>query len=88
MRRLGLRCVGRRVLEDEAIDVSANILAARIRFVLVAILTVTSAATEVKLDGRSFTIPEGFTIERIAGPPLVDRPITAAFDDGRASVCR
>ena len=25
--------------------------------------------------------PTGFTIERIAGPPLVDRPITAAFDD-------
>ena len=38
-------------------------------------------AGDVKLDGRTFTIPEGFTIERIAGPPLVDRPITAAFDD-------
>jgi len=36
---------------------------------------------EVKLDGRTFTIPDGFSIERIAGPPLVDRPITAAFDD-------
>ena len=40
-----------------------------------------SQAGEVKLDGRAFTIPEGFSIERIAGPPLVDRPITAAFDD-------
>ena len=30
--------------------------------------------------GRS-RFPTGFTIERIAGPPLVDRPITAAFDD-------
>ena len=38
-------------------------------------------AGEVKLNGRTFTIPDGFTIERIAGPPLVDRPITAAFDD-------
>jgi len=38
-------------------------------------------AGEVKLDGRTFTIPAGFTIERIAGPPLVDRPITAAFDE-------
>ena len=36
---------------------------------------------EVKLDGRTFTIPDGFSIERIAGSPLVDRPITAAFDD-------
>ena len=39
------------------------------------------AAGEVKLDGRTFKVPEGFTIERVAGPPLVDRPITAAFDD-------
>jgi len=38
-------------------------------------------AGEVKLDGRTFMIPAGFTIERIAGPPLVDRPITAAFDE-------
>ena len=38
-------------------------------------------AGEVKLDGRTFTVPAGFTIERIAGPPLVERPITAAFDD-------
>jgi len=38
-------------------------------------------AGEVKLDGRTFKVPEGFTIERVAGPPLVDRPITAAFDD-------
>ena len=45
------------------------------------LLTAVSHAGEVKLDGRAFTIPEGFTIERIAGPPLVDRPITAAFDD-------
>ena len=28
-----------------------------------------------------FTVPEGFTIELVAGPPLVERPITAAFDD-------
>ena len=33
------------------------------------------------------TIPEGFSIDRIAGSPLVDRPITAAFDgDGRLYV--
>jgi putative membrane-bound dehydrogenase-like protein len=38
-------------------------------------------AAEVQIDGRTFHIPDGFMIERIAGPPLVDRPITAAFDD-------
>ncbi len=40
-----------------------------------------TSAGEIKLDGRTFTVPDGFTIERVAGPPLVDRPITAAFDD-------
>ncbi len=29
----------------------------------------------------SFRLPPGFTIERVAGPPLVDRPIVADFDD-------
>jgi putative membrane-bound dehydrogenase-like protein len=55
--------------------------------VIVALLAVTSQAADVSLDGHKFTIPEGFSIERIAGPPLVDRPITAAFDgDGRLYV--
>jgi hypothetical protein len=49
--------------------------------VLAALFAGVSQAGEVKIDGRALTIPEGFTIERIAGPPLVDRPITAAFDD-------
>ena len=38
-------------------------------------------AAEVQSGGRKFHIPDGFTIERIAGPPLVDRPITAALDE-------
>ncbi len=36
---------------------------------------------EVTAAGRAFTLPAGFTIERIAGPPLVDRPIVAAWDE-------
>ncbi len=35
----------------------------------------------VTLGGQTFTLPAGFTIERIADSPLVDRPITAAFDE-------
>ena len=35
----------------------------------------------IKLDGHTFTLPVGFTVERVAGPPLVDRPIVASFDD-------
>ena len=36
---------------------------------------------EFTLNGRTFRVPDGFIIERIAGPPLVDRPITADFDE-------
>ena len=32
-------------------------------------------------SGPSFTVPPGFEVERVAGPPLVDRPIVADFDD-------
>ncbi len=31
--------------------------------------------------GAGFTVPAGFDVERVAGPPLVDRPIVADFDD-------
>jgi putative membrane-bound dehydrogenase-like protein len=35
----------------------------------------------VTLNGQTFTLPEGFTIEVAARPPLVDRPIVADLDD-------
>src|SRR5687767_14376655 len=39
------------------------------------------ATVQVKLNGQTFTLPEGFEIEQVAGPPLTKRPIAAAFDD-------
>jgi putative membrane-bound dehydrogenase-like protein len=36
---------------------------------------------QVTLNGHTFTLPVGFEIELVAGPPLVDRPITADFDE-------
>jgi putative membrane-bound dehydrogenase-like protein len=36
---------------------------------------------QVSLNGHTFTLPEGFEIELVAAAPLVDRPITAAFDE-------
>src|SRR5262245_4746284 len=42
---------------------------------------------QVNLNGHTFTLPPGFDIELVAGPPLVNRPITADFDeDGRLYV--
>src|SRR5262245_61888978 len=33
------------------------------------------------LNGHNFTLPAGFDIELVAGPPLVNRPITADLDE-------
>ncbi len=38
-------------------------------------------AGEFKIGERTFHLADGFVIERIAGPPIVDRPITAALDE-------
>jgi putative membrane-bound dehydrogenase-like protein len=35
----------------------------------------------VQIEHRKFTLPDGFTIEKVAASPLVDRPITGTFDD-------
>ena len=45
----------------------------------VATVLVASAA-EVKLGGHNFQLPDGFSIQQIAGPPLVQRPIHMCFD--------
>src|SRR6266567_8156819 len=37
--------------------------------------------SKVELNGHVFTLPAGFTIELVAGPPLVNRPISADFDE-------
>src|SRR5438045_5627869 len=52
--------------------------------VLGCLLVPTRAAVEprtVKLNEQVFTLPAGFEIELVAGPPLVNRPITADFDE-------
>jgi putative membrane-bound dehydrogenase-like protein len=36
---------------------------------------------QVELSGHTFTLPADFDIELVAGPPLVDRPIVADFDE-------
>jgi len=38
-------------------------------------------AAEQQLNGHTFTLPDGFEIEVAAKSPLVDRPITADFDE-------
>jgi putative membrane-bound dehydrogenase-like protein len=55
-------------------------------YVCVAVVAAFSAsskacAADFQLNNRTFHLPDGFTIELIAGPPVVDRPITADFDE-------
>jgi len=51
-----------------------------IAFGLLVATVALASATEVKLDGHTFQVPAGFSIKRIAGPPLVQRPIHMCFD--------
>jgi putative membrane-bound dehydrogenase-like protein len=39
------------------------------------------ASEQVHLNGKIFTVPDGFTVEFAASPPVVDRPIEADFDE-------
>ncbi len=48
---------------------------------LAASFTVATLAGEFKFKDQTLTVPEGFTVERIAGPPLINRPIEADFDE-------
>jgi putative membrane-bound dehydrogenase-like protein len=41
----------------------------------------TAKTHQVQLNGHTFTLPVGFEIELAAGPPLVERPIVADFDE-------
>src|SRR5215467_10576009 len=36
---------------------------------------------EYKFATQTLTVPDGFEVEQVAGPPLVDRPISASFDE-------
>ena len=49
--------------------------------VILATFASIAVAGETRIGEHKFTLPEGFEIELIAGPPLVDRPITADFDE-------
>jgi putative membrane-bound dehydrogenase-like protein len=50
--------------------------------VLAALVLITAvAAQKAPPPGPRLTVPAGFDVERVAGPPLVDRPIVADFDE-------
>ena len=38
-------------------------------------------SAQFKFPNHTFTVPDGFDVQLVAGPPLVDRPIVADFDE-------
>src|ERR1043166_3136718 len=40
-----------------------------------------SDGAQIKLSNHTFTVPDGFEVELICAPPLIQRPISAAFDE-------
>jgi len=39
------------------------------------------SAAQFKFNNQTLTVPDGFEVERVAAPPLVDRPIYGSFDE-------
>jgi putative membrane-bound dehydrogenase-like protein len=58
---------------------NAALASACVAMILIAL--VLPGAQGTAQSGPTFTVPPDFEVERVAGPPLVDRPITADFDD-------
>ena len=55
---------------------------ARIALLLTTVTAVSASAEEVKLGNHTFQLPDGYSIRRVAGSPLVKRPIHMCFDEG------
>ena len=49
--------------------------------VAIALVASPAFAAQFKFPSQSFTVPDGFEVELVAGPHLVERPVSASFDD-------
>ncbi len=45
------------------------------------LIAVAVQAASFKFEQQTLTVPDGFTVELVAGPPIVNRPISIAFDE-------
>ena len=52
-------------------------------FVVITVLTASASvrAAEFRVDSGTITLPDGYTVEVAAAPPLVERPVTIDFDE-------
>src|SRR5437660_12218 len=49
--------------------------------VAISLVAPVAFAAQFKFPTQTFTVPDGFEVELVAGPPLVERPVSASFDD-------
>ena len=59
----------------------STVLAGALATVALTALVFPHAREQSVASDQVLTVPEGFEVERVAGPPLVDRPIVADFDE-------
>ena len=44
-------------------------------------IVATAQTAQFKFPSQTLTVPDGFEVEQVAGSPLVDRPVSASFDE-------
>src|SRR5436190_5239130 len=49
--------------------------------VAIALIAPPAFAAQFNFPSQTFTVPDGFEVEHVAGTPLVERPVSASFDD-------
>ena len=62
-------------------ELAMNNLHCRLACAFALLLTQDLPAAQFKFANQTFTLPDGFEMEQVAGPPLVDRPISGSFDE-------
>ena len=56
----------------------------RLPFLPVALAVVSAHSAEFRFEPHTFTVPDGYTVEKVAAAPLVERPINMARDEAGA----
>ncbi len=51
------------------------------RTVCLSAFALAAHAAQFQFPNQTLSVPDGFEVERVAGPPLVDRPVSASFDE-------
>jgi putative membrane-bound dehydrogenase-like protein len=49
--------------------------------IAISLISPLAFAAQFRFSDQVFTVPEGFEVERVAAPPLVERPVSASFDE-------